>query len=146
MVDKLTFIVLDCVLAFVADVVDSVIIGLLLDIVCKVVLAVVTVAFVDVVVIAGLMLGFRVTNVDLTVEVFIIASDEVVDECDGDDVVLRLSSADTTEKVVENSKSSSWSLDVLEGTLIISLVGFGLGRGARVVSTYEIVVNDGGGR
>lgn len=131
---------LDCVLG----IVDSVIIiGLLLD--AGDTVDVVVVAFVDV---AGLLDGFRVTNVDLTVEVFII--DSVVsgksddEDDDGKAVVLFFSPlAEITEKLVVNAESSFLDVEAIvdESTLIISLVGFGLGRGARVVSTYEIVVN-----
>lgn len=90
----------------------------------------------------GLLVGRRVTNVDLTVEVFII-EDAVVG--DGGKAVVLLSSAETTEKLVVNaaaSSSSSTTGEIVEGsTLIIALVGFGFGRGAFVVSTNEIVVN-----
>lgn len=89
----------------------------------------------------GLLVGRRVTNVDLTVEVFII--DDATD-ADGGKAVVLLSSAETTEKLVVNASSSSSSPIgeiVVGSTLIIALVGFGFGRGAFVVSTNEIVVN-----
>lgn len=90
----------------------------------------------------GLLVARRVTNVDLTVEVFIIGDAVVTD--DGNDEVVLLSSAETTEKLVVNAAGSSSPTtgEIVEGsTLIIALVGFGLGRGAFVVSTNEIVVN-----
>lgn len=88
----------------------------------------------------GLLVGRRVTNVDLTVEVFII--DDATD-ADGGKAVVLLSSAETTEKLVVNASSSSSPIGeiVVGSTLIIALVGFGFGRGAFVVSTNEIVVN-----
>lgn len=87
------------------------------------------------------VIGRRVTNVDLTVEVFI---GDVVVTASGLVLVedeLVLSSAETTEKVVVNCASSSAIVD--GSTLTIELVGFGFGRGAFVVSTNEIVVNCG---
>lgn len=130
-----TLIVLDCVL------VDSVIIiGFLLGIDVVETLVVVVVFIDD----AGLLVGFRVTNVDLTVEVFIIDAAVVVTgkaEEDETALVVLLSSVETTEKLVVNAESSSTLEIVVDSTLIISLVGFGLGRGALVVSTKEIVVN-----
>lgn len=87
----------------------------------------------------GLLVGRRVTNVDLTVEVFII--DDATD-ADGGKAVVLLSSAETTEKLVVNASSSSTTGEIVVGsTLTIALVGFGFGRGAFVVSTNEIVVN-----
>lgn len=87
------------------------------------------------------VIGRRVTNVDLTVEVL---NGAVVVASSGLALVeleLVLSSADTTEKVVVNAESSSAS--VVDSTLTIAPVGFGLGRGVFVVCTNEMVVNCG---
>lgn len=112
---------------------DSVI-GLLLDAVGDDVVFVVTTAA------AGLLTGRRVTDVDLTVEVFIIGFDVVVvddDDDDGSSVLFSL----TIEKDVVNAESSSALVMVVGSTLIIALVGRGFGRGALVVSTNETVEN-----
>lgn len=75
------------------------------------------------------------TNVDLTVVVFIIGF--CVDTEDAEAAVVFLSSLfETTEYVVVKTSSST---TVVDSTLLIELVGRGRGRGAFVVSTYESV-------
>jgi hypothetical protein len=88
----------------------------------------------------GLLTGRRVTDVDLTVEVFIIGSVPFVTlvlVVDGCSVLFSL----TIEKDVVNAESSSALEMVVGSTLIIALVGRGFGRGALVVSTNETVEN-----
>jgi hypothetical protein len=134
-----TLIVLNGVLvvAYVVVVADSVI-GLLLDAVGDDVVFVVTTtaAAGD-----GLLTGRRVTDVDLTVEVFIIGLVVVVVVVDvvvdGSSVLFSL----TIEKDVVNAESSSELVMVVGSTLIIALVGRGFGLGALVVSTNETVEN-----
>lgn len=90
-------------------------------------------------VVLGRFVVLRVTTVDLTVEVLFVGL-AVISE--GFVFVVELIfSSDSTENVV-TSKSSA---DIVVGsTLTMKSVGVGLGRGAFVVSTKEIVVNTAG--
>lgn len=90
----------------------------------------------------GRFVALRVTVVDLTVEVLVVGLLEVVYE--GFVVALRLtlsSESDSTENVVTSISSDE---RVVGSTLTIKSVGVGLGRGAFVVSTKEIVVKTAG--
>lgn len=111
------FIVDAAMPAFVVEIDDCApaesVIGLLLDVLALTLL-----------VIVGLLVGFRVTNVDLTVDVPTFA---------GNVGCFLSSPADTTEYVVVNVSSSLTA--VVDSTRTIELVGFGLGLGAFVVST-----------
>lgn len=87
----------------------------------------------DVTVELGRFVVLRVTNVDLTVEVLVVGSLGVVNECFVVALKLTLSSeSDSTENVVTSISSDE---RVVGSTLTIKSVGVGLGRGAFVVST-----------
>lgn len=114
---------------------DEALVDVLVDSVIGFLLVVETVEF-------GRFVVLRVTNVDLTVEVLVVGSLEVVYEVFVVALKLTLSSdSDSTENVVTSISSDE---RVVGSTLTIKSVGVGLGRGAFVVSTKEIVVNTAG--
>lgn len=84
------------------------------------------------VVMFGRFVALRVTNVDLTVEVFIVGLDVVEGF-----ILAVVCSSESTEKVVTSISSAEI---VVGSTLTIKSVGVGRGRGAFVVSTNETVV------
>jgi hypothetical protein len=86
------------------------------------------------VVLFGRFVVLRVTNVVLTVEVFIVGFDVVEGFMLA--VELVVFSSDSTEKVVTSISSAQI---VVGSTLTMKSVGVGRGRGAFVVSTNEIV-------